>query len=36
MGEYECVNCNEIFHKDEPPYGEHNLCELCRKEMTDD
>ncbi len=36
MGEYECVNCNEIFHKDEPPYDEHNLCELCRKEMTDD
>jgi hypothetical protein len=36
MGDYECINCNEIFHKDEPAYDGHNLCELCRQEMTDE
>ena len=31
MGNYECINCNEIFHRDEPPYDGYDLCELCSK-----
>jgi hypothetical protein len=31
MGEYECVNCNEMFSADEPS-EDMDLCDECRKE----
>jgi len=31
MGEYECVNCNEMFWADEPS-EEIDLCDECIKE----
>ena len=33
MGEYECVNCDETFHLDEPPYDGHEICDECREEV---
>ncbi len=32
MGDYECVNCDETFHLDEPPYDGHEICDECREE----
>ena len=33
MGDYECVNCDETFHLDEPPYDGHEICDECREEI---
>jgi len=30
MGEYECWDCNEKFHLEEPPYDGSQLCYSCR------
>jgi len=27
MGEYECVNCNDKFWLEEPPYDNKELCD---------
>jgi DNA-directed RNA polymerase subunit RPC12/RpoP len=32
MGEYECSNCQEEFHLDEPPLGVP-LCNECNEEF---
>ena len=32
MGEYECWNCDEKFHLDEPPYDGREICYQCREE----
>lgn len=32
MGEYECMNCNEKFHLDEPPWDGLPMCDECREE----
>jgi len=32
MGEYECWNCDEKFHLDEPPYDGREICYECREE----
>ena len=32
MGKYECWNCNEMFHLDEPPYDGFEYCDECRAE----
>ena len=32
MGEYECCNCNEMFHLDEPPWDGLEMCDECREE----
>tara|TARA_R110001606_G_scaffold190270_1_gene338299 strand:+ start:155 stop:328 length:174 start_codon:yes stop_codon:yes gene_type:complete len=31
MGEYECTDCNEMFHADEPA-EDRDICDECRKE----
>jgi hypothetical protein len=31
MGEYECINCNEMFWADEPS-EDKDICDECRKE----
>jgi len=31
MGEYECVDCNEMFWADEPP-EDTDRCDECLKE----
>ena len=31
MGEYECMNCNEKFHLDEPPWDGLEMCDECRE-----
>ena len=31
MGEYECINCNKMFHLDEPPEG-YAECDECLEE----
>jgi hypothetical protein len=31
MGEYECIDCNEMFWADEPP-EEKDVCERCKEE----
>ncbi len=36
MGEYECWNCNEMFHLDEPPYDGFEYCDECRVEIEDE
>lgn len=36
MGEYECWNCNEMFHLDEPPYDGFEYCDECRIEINND
>ena len=28
MGEYECIDCNEMFWAEEPPYPK-DQCEAC-------
>ena len=30
MGEYECVDCNAVFHLEEPPFDGSSLCNDCR------
>jgi len=35
MGEYECSNCLECFHLDEPPWDGYHLCDACREEYGD-
>jgi hypothetical protein len=30
MGEYECVDCNAVFHLEEPPFDGSSLCDDCR------
>ncbi len=30
MGEYECVDCNAVFHLEEPPFDGFSLCNDCR------
>ncbi len=32
MGEYECWDCDEKFHLEEPPYDGRTICDECRKE----
>jgi len=32
MGEYECWDCNEKFHLEEPPYDGREICDECRYE----
>ena len=32
MGEYECWDCDEKFHLEEPPYDGREICDECRKE----
>jgi len=34
MGEYECVDCNEMFWVDEPP-EEKDICEKCKGENNE-
>ena len=34
MGDYECTNCNETFHLDEPPYDGDEICDECREERS--
>jgi hypothetical protein len=34
MGEYECINCNEMFWADEPS-EDMDLCDECRKEIKE-
>ena len=31
MGEYECINCNEMFWADEPS-EDKDICDECREE----
>ena len=31
MGEYECIDCNEMYHLDEPPEG-RDVCDECKEE----
>ena len=31
MGEYECLDCNEMFWAEEPPYP-IDLCDDCKEE----
>jgi DNA-directed RNA polymerase subunit RPC12/RpoP len=31
MGEYECIDCNEIFWAEEPPYPK-DQCDRCKEE----
>ena len=31
MGEYECIDCNEMYHLDEPPEG-YSICWDCKEE----
>jgi hypothetical protein len=31
MGEYECTDCNEMFHADEPA-EDRDICDECRKD----
>ena len=31
MDEYECTDCNEMFHADEPA-EDRDICDECRKE----
>jgi len=31
MGEYECIDCNEIFWAEEPPHPK-DLCDECIEE----
>ena len=35
MGNYECTNCNETFHLDEPPYDGDEICDECREERSE-
>ena len=35
MGDYECINCNDLFHRDEPPYDGYDLCELQKRKGDD-
>jgi hypothetical protein len=30
MGEYECIDCNAVFHLEEPPFDGSSLCDDCR------
>ena len=32
IGEYECWDCDEKFHLEEPPYDGRAICDECRKE----
>ena len=34
MGEYECINCNEKFHLDEPPWDGLEMCDECREDVS--
>ena len=31
MDEYECTDCNEMFHADEPA-EDRDICDECRKD----
>ena len=33
MGEYECMNCNEKFHLEEPPWDGISECDECRGQL---
>ena len=35
MGEYECIDCNEMYHLDEPPEG-YSICWDCREERKNE
>ena len=32
MGEYECWDCDEKFHLEEPPYDGREICDQCRED----
>jgi hypothetical protein len=34
MGEYECIDCNEMFWAEEPPHPK-DQCDRCREEEKD-
>ena len=34
MGEYECLDCNEMFWAEEPPYP-LDLCDECKEERKE-
>ncbi len=34
MGEYECLDCNEMFWAEEPPYP-LDICDECKKERRE-
>ena len=36
MGEYECWDCNDKFHLEEPPYDGRAICDKCRQEYKDE
>ena len=36
MGEYECLDCNETYHLDEPPYDGYSICWDCREERKNE
>ena len=32
LGEYECWDCDEKFHLDEPPFDGREICDECRED----
>ena len=36
MGEYECIDCNEIFWAEEPPHPNSCVCEECMDELANE